>query len=117
MLGRLLSQLASFVALVLFILVLPFLLGLLLIPTLPTDDRFFLKAALTFLGPFCAVFWYITLSHLIFHRKAGYFMQFVISSARLELSICCWQMGCITYEHHKRSTAGSRRKNEDSDWG
>ena len=38
-----------------FVIVLPFLLGLLLIPTLPEDDRFFLKAAFTFLGPFSTV--------------------------------------------------------------
>jgi hypothetical protein len=78
MLGRLLSHLASFVALVLFILVLPFLLGLLLIPTLPEDDRFFLKAAFTFLGPFSAVFCYIGVSRLVFHRRAGYLMQAVV---------------------------------------
>lgn len=62
----------------LFVVALPFLLGVLLIPTLPPDDRFFLKAAFTFLGPFSAVIWYITVSHLVFHRRAGYFMQIVI---------------------------------------
>jgi hypothetical protein len=32
----------------------------------------------TFLGPFSAVLWYIAVSNLAFHRKAGYLMQFVI---------------------------------------
>jgi hypothetical protein len=55
-----------------------FLLGLLLIPTLPTDDRWFLKMAFTFLGPFSAVLWYVVVSHLVLHRRAGYLMQSVI---------------------------------------
>ena len=62
----------------LFVVALPFLVGLLLIPTLPADDGFFLKVAFTFLGPFSAVFWYIGVSHLVFHRRAGYFMQLVV---------------------------------------
>ena len=62
----------------LFVLALPFLLGLLLIPTLPRDDRWFLKMAFTFLSPFSAVLWFIAFSHLVRHRKAGYFMQLVI---------------------------------------
>ena len=62
----------------LFVVALPFLLGLLLIPSLPPDDRFFLKAAFTFLGPFSTVLWYIGVSNLVFHRRAGYLMQIVI---------------------------------------
>jgi hypothetical protein len=62
----------------LFVMVLPFLLGLLLIPTLPTDDRWFLKMAFTFLGPFSAVLWFIAFSHLVLRRRAGYFRQFVV---------------------------------------
>jgi hypothetical protein len=62
----------------LFVFALPFLLGLLLIPSLPPDDRWFLKMAFTFLGPFSAVLWYITVSNLVFHRRAGYLMQVVV---------------------------------------
>jgi hypothetical protein len=62
----------------LFVFALPFLLGLLLIPSLPPDDRWFLKMAFTFLGPFSAVLWYITVSNLAFHRRAGYLMQVVV---------------------------------------
>jgi hypothetical protein len=62
----------------LFVIALPFLLGLLLIPTLPPDDRWFLKMAFTFLSPFSALLWYITVSNLVFHRRAGYLMQAVV---------------------------------------
>jgi hypothetical protein len=59
----------------LFVIGLPFLLGMLLIPTLPPDERWLLKMAFTFLGPFSAVLWFITISNLVFHRRAGYLMQ------------------------------------------
>jgi hypothetical protein len=62
----------------LFVIVLPFLLGLLLIPTLRSDDRFFLNAAFTFLGPFSAVLWFIAFSNLVLRRRAGYFKQLAI---------------------------------------
>lgn len=62
----------------LFVLALPFLLGLLLIPNLPPDDRWFLKMAFTFLSPFSAVLWYIAFRHLVLGRRAGYFMQLVL---------------------------------------
>ena len=62
----------------LFVVALPFLLGLLLIPSLPPDDRFFFKAAFTFLSPFSAVVWYIAFSHIVLRRRSGYVMQFVI---------------------------------------
>jgi hypothetical protein len=62
----------------LFVFVLPLLLGLLLIPSLPPDDRWFLEMAFTFLGPFSAVLWCITISNLVFHRRAGYLMQLVV---------------------------------------
>lgn len=72
---RLLKGFLVSLATMIFVIVLPFLLGLLLIPTLPPDDRFFLKAAFTFLGPFSAVFWYIGVSNLLVHRRAGHLMQ------------------------------------------
>jgi hypothetical protein len=62
----------------LLVIALPFLLGLMLIPTLPPDDRWFLKMAFTFLGPFSAVLWFIAFRHLVLRRRAGYFMQLVI---------------------------------------
>src|SRR6202042_511099 len=49
---RLLRGFLASLTTLLFVFILPFLLGLLLIPTLPPDDRFFLKAAFTFLSPF-----------------------------------------------------------------
>jgi hypothetical protein len=78
MLERLLKGLLVSLTTMLFVLALPFLIGLLLIPTLPPDERWFLKMAFTFLGPFSAVLWYITVSNLVFHRRAGFFMQLVI---------------------------------------
>ncbi len=42
------------------------------------DDRWLMKVAFCVLGPFCAVLWYIVLSHLVFRRKSSYLVQFVI---------------------------------------
>jgi hypothetical protein len=75
---RLLKGLLTSITTMIFVVVLPFVLGLLLIPSLPPDDRFFLKAAFTFVVPFSAVIWYIGISNLVFHRRAGYCMQFVV---------------------------------------
>ena len=75
---RLLRGFLASLTTLLFVLALPFLLGLLLIPSLPPDDRWFLKMAFTFLGPFSAVLWFITFSHLVLRRRAGYFMQLVV---------------------------------------
>ncbi len=62
----------------LFVLILPFLLAFLLISSLPPDDRWFLKMAFTFLGPFSAVLWFITFSNLVLHRRAGYLKQAIV---------------------------------------
>jgi len=78
MLERLTKGFLASLTTMLFVFVLPLLLGLLLIPSLPPDDRWFLKMAFTFLGPFSAVLWFIAFSHLVLRRRAGYFMQFVI---------------------------------------
>jgi hypothetical protein len=75
---RLLKGFLASITTMIFVIALPFLLGLLLIPSLPPDDRWFLKAAFTFLGPFSAVLWFIVFSHLVLRRRAGYLMQFVI---------------------------------------
>jgi hypothetical protein len=60
--GRLLKGFLASLTTMLFVLALPFLLGMLLIPSLPQDERWLLKMALTFLGPFSAVLWYIVVS-------------------------------------------------------
>jgi len=78
MLERLTKGLLVSLTTMLFVIALPFLLGLLLIPSLPPDERWLLKMAFTFLGPFSAVLWYITVSNLVFRRRAGYLMQLVI---------------------------------------
>ena len=78
MLERLLKGFLVSLTTMLFVAALPFLLGLLLIPSLPPDDRFFLKAAFTFLSPFSAVVWYIAFSHIALRRRSGYLMQLVI---------------------------------------
>ena len=78
MLERLTKGFLASLTTMLFVFILPFLLGLLLVPNLPPDDRWFLKMAFTFLGPFSAVFWYIGVSNLVFHRRAGCFIQLVI---------------------------------------
>jgi hypothetical protein len=75
---RLLRGFLASLTTMLFVIVLPFLLGLLLIASLPQDDRWFLKMAFTFLSPFSAVLWYITASNLVFHRRARYLMQAVV---------------------------------------
>ena len=75
---RLLKGLFASITTMIFVIALPFLLGLLLIPSLPPADRFFLKAAFTFLSPFSAVVWYIAFSHIVLRRRSGYLMQLVI---------------------------------------
>jgi hypothetical protein len=75
MLERLTKGFLASLTTMLFVFALPFLLGLLLIPTLPPDDRWFLKMAFTFLSPFSAVLWFIAFSHLVLRRRAGYLMQ------------------------------------------
>jgi len=75
---RLLRGFLASLSTLLFVLALPFLLGLLLIPTLPPDERWLLKMAFTFLGPFSAVLWFIAFRHFVLGRKAGYFMQLVV---------------------------------------
>jgi hypothetical protein len=75
---RLLKGLFASITTMIFVIALPFLLGLLLIRSLRPDDRFFLKAAFTFLSPFSAVVWFIAFRHLVLRRRAGYLMQAVV---------------------------------------
>jgi hypothetical protein len=83
MLGRFLSQLGSFVVLVLFTLGLPFLVVSAVIwgrnlTGAAADSIWLVKMGATFLGPFSAVLWYIAVCNLLFHRRAGYLMQAVV---------------------------------------
>jgi hypothetical protein len=78
MLARLAKGFLVSLTTMLFVFALPFSLGLLLIPSVPPDDRWFLKMAFTFLGPFSAVLWFIAFSHVILHKRAGFLKQAVV---------------------------------------
>jgi hypothetical protein len=43
-----------------------------------SDEIWLIKVAGTVLMPFGITLWYITLSHLVFRRRAGYFIQVVV---------------------------------------
>ena len=83
MLGRFLSQLGSFVALVLFTLGLPLLVVSAVIwgrnlTGAAADSIWLVKMGATFLGPFSAVLWFIAFSHVILHKRAGFLKQAVV---------------------------------------
>jgi predicted membrane protein len=78
MFARLAKGLLASLTTMLFVLVLPFLLVFLLVPSLPQDDRWFLKMAFTFLSPVTAVLWYIGFSNLVLHRRAGFLRQALV---------------------------------------
>jgi ABC-type branched-subunit amino acid transport system permease subunit len=42
------------------------------------DERILMKICFCVLAPFCAVLWYILLSHLVLRRKSSYLAQFAI---------------------------------------
>jgi hypothetical protein len=42
------------------------------------DEKSLMKVAFCALGPFCADFWYIIVSHLVFRRRSSYLVQFMI---------------------------------------
>jgi len=78
-----LSQIVSFIVLVLFVLALPFLVvGTVIwggsITGAAADSIWLIKVGATFLGPFSSVLWYIVISHLVLKRSAGFLMQFVV---------------------------------------
>ena len=80
---RHLSQIFSFIVLVLFILALPFLVvGTVIwgesITGAAADSIWLIKVGATFLGPFSGVLWYLVLSHLVLKRSAGFLMQLVV---------------------------------------
>jgi hypothetical protein len=77
------SQIASFIVLVLFVLALPFLVvGTVIwggsITGAAADSIWLIKVGATFLGPFSSVLWYIVISHLVLRRRAGFLMQFIV---------------------------------------
>ncbi|MGA2923853.1 MAG: hypothetical protein ABSE28_22345 [Candidatus Sulfotelmatobacter sp.] len=81
--SKFLSQVVSFVAVVLFTLALPFLVVAAAIwggnlTGAASDSIWPIKMGATVLGPFSAVLWYILVSHLVLRRRAGYLMQLVI---------------------------------------
>lgn len=81
--NRFLSQIATFLALVLLTLGLPFLVVCAVIWGRNTtgaaaDSIWLIKMGATILGPFSAVLWYIMLCHLVLRRRAGYSMQLVV---------------------------------------
>jgi hypothetical protein len=80
--SKFLSQIVSFIAVVLFTLALPFLVvGAAIWGGNPTgaaaDSIWLIKMGATVLGPFSAVLWFTAFSHLVLRRRAGYFMQLV----------------------------------------
>jgi hypothetical protein len=77
MVERLIRSAGNFLVLVAFTLLLPLFCAAARLWG-SADERWLMKAAFTFLGPFSAVLWFITISNLVFHRRAGYLMQFVI---------------------------------------
>lgn len=81
--SKFLSQIVSFIAVVLFTLALPFLVVVAAIwggnlTGAAVESIWLIKMGATVLGPFRAVLWYIVVSHLVLRRRAGYFMQLVI---------------------------------------
>jgi hypothetical protein len=78
-----LSHVASFVALVLFTLGLPFLaVGAVIwggsLTGAAADSIWLIKIGATILGPFSTVLWFIIFNHLLLRRRAGYLAQLVI---------------------------------------
>jgi len=42
------------------------------------DEKWLMKVALCVLGPFCADFWYLIVTHLVLRRQSSYPMQALI---------------------------------------
>ena len=72
-------------ALPIYILLLPFLMLLLLVPVLPPDDAWLLKVSFTFLAPLSATFWYIFAHRLLAHKRSKYRDQFAVFVATVLL--------------------------------
>jgi hypothetical protein len=77
MVERLIRSARNFVLLVAFTLLLPFFCAAASLWG-SADERWLMKVAVTFLGPFSAVLWFIAFSHLVLQRRAGYLMQAVV---------------------------------------
>lgn len=70
--------LVAAIALPIYTLLLPFLMLLLLIPSLPTEDEWFLKASFTFLAPFSSTLWFIIIHRTVTHECSKYSTQFAV---------------------------------------
>ena len=77
MVERLIRSAGNFLVLVAFTLLLPLLCAAARLWG-SADERCLMKVAVTFLGPFSAVLWFIAFSHLVLQRRAGYLMQAVV---------------------------------------
>ena len=66
------------IALPIYTLLLPFLMLLLLVPSLPTEDARFLKASFTFLAPFSRTLWFIIIHRILTHVRSKYSTQLVV---------------------------------------
>lgn len=80
-------------ALPIYILLLPFLMLLLLVPVLPPDDAWLLKESFTFLAPFSATFWYIFAHRLLAHQRSRFRNQFAVFVATVLLIVLIFKLG------------------------
>jgi hypothetical protein len=58
-----------------------------------SDEMWLIKVSATVLMPFGAVLWLITISNLVFRRRAGYFMQLVMFFATVFLMYALLSFG------------------------
>jgi hypothetical protein len=77
-LERLVKRLLVSLGTLLFVLALPLFSVLFSLPSLSNDERWYLKIAISILGPFSATLWYTVISQLVLHRRAGCLMQLVL---------------------------------------
>jgi hypothetical protein len=61
------------------------------------DERILMKIAGCVLSPFTAVLWYILLSHLIFHRRSSYLVQFLVFLCSATGIVILIRSGVITF--------------------
>ena len=81
------------IALPIYVLLLPFLMLLLLVPGIPVDDAWFLRVSFTFLSPFSTVLWFIIIHRLLTHGRSRYSHQFLIFAASALLVLVMLRLG------------------------
>ena len=74
-------EIVAAIAFPIFIFLLPLLMFLPLIPSMPADEAWLLRVCFPFLSPFSAVLWFIVLHRLIAHRRSSYLHQFLVFAA------------------------------------